>query len=88
MFHNCSFPVTMFVYINTEYWPEHSFSYFCRLNMQRLNKNFACAGQLIITTPTQAVKLPTTTVTRLPSPFDKNELELRNVEFLQLKKLL
>ena len=22
--HNFSFPVTMYIYINTEYWPEHS----------------------------------------------------------------
>ena len=27
--------------------------------------------------PIQAVKLPTTTVTRLPSSFDENELELK-----------
>ena len=27
-------------------------------------------------------------VIRLPSPFDENELELQNVEFWQLKKLL
>ena len=45
------------------------------------------AGQLMITL-IQAVKLPTTTVTRLHSPFDKNELELWNVEFWLLKKLL
>ena len=43
-----------------------------------LRKKFACAGQLIVTTPIQAVKLPTTKVTGLPSPFDKNELELWN----------
>ena len=36
-------------------------------------KNFACACQPIVTTPTQPVKLPATTVTRLPSPFDENE---------------
>ena len=47
---------------------------------------FACAGQLIVTTTIQAVKLPTTTVTRLPFPFDENELELWNVEFWRLKK--
>ena len=51
------------------------------------NKNFACAGQLIITTPIQPVKLPTTTVTRLPSPFDENEFERCNVEFWWLKKM-
>ena len=34
----------------------------------------------------QAVKLPTRMVTRLLSPFDKNELELWNVEFWRLKK--
>ena len=45
------------------------------------NKNFSCPGQLIIVTPIQAVKLPTTMVTRLPSPFDENELELWFVEF-------
>ena len=43
-----------------------------------LRKKFACAGQLIVTTPIQAVKLPTPKVTGLPSPFDKNELELWN----------
>ena len=44
-----------------------------------LRKKFACAGgQLIVTTPIQAVKLATTKVTGLPSPFDKNELELWN----------
>ena len=36
----------------------------------------------------QVVKLPTTTVTRLPSPFDENELKLWNVEFWQLKKTI
>ena len=39
-------------------------------------------------TPIQAVKLSTMTVTRLPSPFDKYELELWNVEFSRLKSLL
>ena len=39
-------------------------------------------------TPIQAVKLSTMTVTRLPSPFDKYELELWNVEFSRLKNLL
>ena len=34
----------------------------------------------------QAVKLPTRMVTGLLSPFDKNELELWNVEFWRLKK--
>ena len=29
---------------------------------------------MIVTTPIQGVKLPTMTVTRLPSPFDENEL--------------
>ena len=43
-----------------------------------LRKKFACAGQLTVTTPIQAVKLPTTKVTGLPSPFNKNELELWN----------
>ena len=43
-----------------------------------LRKKFACACQLIVTTPIQAVKLATTKVTGLPSPFDKNELELWN----------
>ena len=43
---------------------------------------------MIISTPIQAVKLPTTMVTRLLFPFDKNELELWNVEFWWLKKLL
>ena len=51
------------------------------------NKNFVCAGQLIITTPIQPVKLPTTTVTRLPSPFDENEFERCNLEFWWLKKM-
>ena len=37
--------------------------------------------------PIQVVKLPTMTVTGLPSPFDQNELELWNVEFWQLKNL-
>ena len=37
-------------------------------------------------TPTQEVKLLTTMVTRLLSSFEKNELELWNVEFWQLKK--
>ena len=43
-----------------------------------LRKKFACAGQLTVTTPIQAVKLPTTKVKGLPSPFNKNELELWN----------
>ena len=30
------------------------------------NKNFACTGQMIITALIQAVKLPSTVVTRLP----------------------
>ena len=42
---------------------------------------------MIVTTPIQAVKPPTTTVTRLPFPFDENELELWNVELWRLKKL-
>ena len=37
------------------------------------NKTFTCVGHLIVTTPIQAVKLPTMTVTKLPFPFDKNE---------------
>ena len=40
-----------------------------------------CAGQLIITATIQTVQLPAMTVTRLPSPFDENELKLWNVEF-------
>ena len=35
-----------------------------------LNENFACANQLIVMIPIQAVKLPTMTVTRLPSLFE------------------
>ena len=35
-------------------------------------KTFASTGQLIVVTSMQAVILPTTTVTRLPFPFDKN----------------
>ena len=42
----------------------------------------------MVTTLIQAVKLPTMTVTSLPSPFDKYELELWNVEFSRLKNLL
>ena len=53
-----------------------------------LSKDFACAGQLINTTPIQAVRLPTMMVTTLPFPFDQNELDLRNVEFWWLGKLL
>ena len=49
------------------------------------NKNFACAGQLIVMTLIQAVKLPTTMVTGLPSPFDKNKLELE-CRVLAIKK--
>ena len=49
------------------------------------NKNFACASQLIVMTPIQAVKLPTTMVTGLPSPFDKNKLEL-DCRVLAIKK--
>ena len=41
---------------------------------------------MIVTTPVQEVKLPTTTVTRLLFPFDENELELWNVGFWRLKK--
>ena len=52
-----------------------------------LKKNFACFGQLIVITPIHVVKLPIITVTRLPFPFDKNELELWNVESWQLKNL-
>ena len=37
--------------------------------------------------PIQVVKLPSMKVTRLPSPFDQNELELWNVEFWQLTNL-
>ena len=40
----------------------------------------------ILLVPVKAVKLPATTVTKLPFPFDENELELWNVEFWQLKK--
>ena len=54
-------------------------------NVSAENKHFAGASQLIITTTTQAVKLPTTAIARLPSPFDKDELELWNVGFWQLK---
>ena len=36
------------------------------------NKKIACTSQLIVTTLMQVVKLPTTTATRLPSPFDEN----------------
>ena len=43
---------------------------------------------MIVTTPIQAAKLPTTMFTRLPSPFDENELELWNVELWRLKKLV
>ena len=39
---------------------------------------------MIVTTPIQ-VKLPTMMVTRLPSPFDENKLELWTVEFWQLQ---
>ena len=42
---------------------------------------------MIVTAPIQVVKLPTTMVVRLLFPFDKNELELRNVKFFHLKKL-
>ena len=42
-------------------------------------------SQMIVTTP---IKLPTMMVTRLPFPFDQNELELWNVEFWWLRKLL
>ena len=35
--------------------------------------------------PIQPVKLPTLAVTRLPFPFNENELELCNVEFWRLK---
>ena len=41
-----------------------------------LNKNFACAGQVIVT-PIQTVKQPTTMVKILPFPFDKNELTVK-----------
>ena len=40
---------------------------------------------MIVTAPIQPVKLPTMAVTRLPFPFDENELELCNVEFWRLK---
>ena len=50
------------------------------------NENFACAGQLIFTTPIQAVKLPTTTITRLSSPFDENELEKQPPEVFCKKR--
>ena len=52
------------------------------------NKNFACAGQLINTTPIQAVNLPTMIVKRLRFSFDQNELGLRNVELWWLGKFL
>ena len=39
---------------------------------------------MIVTTPIQ-VKLTTMMVTRLPSPFDENKLELWTVEFWQLQ---
>ena len=39
-------------------------------------------------TPIQGVNLPTMMVTRSCFPFDQNELELRNVEFWWLVKLL
>ena len=58
------------------------------ISISAYNKNYACAGQLIVTTPIQAVKLPITTVTRLPLSSDENELELWNVELWRLKKLL
>ena len=52
------------------------------------NKNFACAGQLIITTPIQAVKLPTTTVTRFKIAFSLWPKLIRTVEseILAIKK--
>ena len=59
-----------------------------RHNSSVCNKNFACASQFFVTTPIQAVKLPTTMVTRLPFSFEKNESELLNVEFWRLKKPL
>ena len=49
-------------------------------------KIFACAGQLIVTTPIQAVKLPTTTVIRLSFPFDENELEKQPPEVFCKKR--
>ena len=52
------------------------------------NKNLACAGQLIITTPIQAVKLPTTTVTRFKIAFSLWPKLIRTVEseILAIKK--
>ena len=41
---------------------------------------------MIVVTLIQAVKLPITMVTRLPFPFDENELELWNLELWRLKK--
>ena len=48
-----------------------------------------CLGQSIdcYDTDPGSLELPITMVTRLPSPFDENELELWNVEFWRLKKL-
>ena len=43
--------------------------------MQRLKSIDQLIGQLIVTTLIQAVKLPTTTVTRLSSLFEENELK-------------
>ena len=52
------------------------------------NKTFASAGQLIVATPIQAVKLSSMAVSRLPFPFDENELGLWNADFWWLRKLL
>ena len=49
-------------------------------------KTFACVGQLMVRTPIQTVKLPTTIITRLPSPFNENEFELVECGILAIKK--
>ena len=49
--------------------------------------DFACAGQLIVTTQIQAVNLPRRSQD-CHLPLTKKKLELCNVEFWQLKKLL
>ena len=47
---------------------------------------FACVIHLIDTTPVQAVKLPTMTVTRLSSHLDKSELEKQPLEVFCKKR--
>ena len=66
--------------------PARLVSFLIRWSFSAYNKDFACTGQLIVTTPIQAVKLPTTMIGILTSPFDENVLQKQPTEVFCKKR--